>query len=438
MSNIAKTVNKLLNNNNNNSNVNTNNINKRIKNINKTLNQLKRRTNNQKRNRYRAKRRQRMALPAATTSNFVKRFMVDRLTATSARVSGSDLVYTIPNEITTNNNTNVITIIPSNPAYWTGTRIANIAMSYQNFRPVKFIVHYVPQVAVTQQGNVIGGTLWHDAPPSNNLQQTLRTSNGGIMTQCFRRSSSLIRLGSNLQYNLFRTGGDIDEQSMPFYYIGISVACKNSNNVQVVPGYFYVEYSFIFKNPIGNAINYYNSGLTLFNNVTSKISVNTVAILCNDLVTEKATLNVGTVLDIEYDINEDVYNFVYNGTPVDQPAGLIWILSNGPNQTLSKAQMQAATKIPILYDNKIVQDEPPKVPPHSAIIYKSVDEDPFISIFVNKSQLLTDLTGSAVDKTYYVTNNVNQNFGILSNILNDFQEFLAKPTEYLIKKAVSV
>lgn len=45
-----------------------------------------------------------------------------------------------------------------------------------------FAWEYIPQVAVTQVGSVVMGTLWDTSVQENDLQQTLVTSNGGCIT----------------------------------------------------------------------------------------------------------------------------------------------------------------------------------------------------------------------------------------------------------------
>lgn len=379
--------------------------------------------------RRRAYDRQRRAVPAAYTRNYNKQFLVDQLTATSARVSGSDLVYSIPDSIVTGSATNVMTVIPSNPAYWLGTRIAAIAAGYQNFRPLKFEVHYVPQVAVTQAGNVIAGTLWHDAPPRINLQQTLRTSNGGMMTQCYKPAVSHIRLQTNLQYNLYRMGGDIDAQSMPFYYLAICIACKNGSNAQIIPGYFYVNYSYEFKNPIGLSTIYYNSGLTLFQNMTQEVRSNTVAMLCSDIVSDKIKLSIGSMVNIEYDLNLDAYNFNYNGTPIDQPAGYMWIFANSQNTSVSLNQAKAMSKMPIYYDNQLTADEQTLVvEPQSGVSF--LEDNNLINTVVNNSELPITVINTDQTKKYYTLTDLAQNFGAISNILGDTIEFLASIDDF--------
>lgn len=271
------------------------NINRRINKIAKKVKKIKkRRMLNKRQPRYIIRRRRkRRNLAAAYTKSFKREFSILRQTGTSMRVKGRDLIYKIPNSLESNNNTDVITVIPCNPAYWTGTRMAAISAGYQNYRPIIFKVTYVPQCAVTQQGNVIGGTIWNMSPNDSNLQQTLRTSNGGMLTQCYKPFTTNIELGTNLQFNLFRMGGKFDQESNPFIYIAMSIGTKDNNNNNIIPGYFYVHYEYELKNPIGDTIKYFNSGL-IQNIAKPNIYVNETLINCND-----THANIGAT--IQYD-----------------------------------------------------------------------------------------------------------------------------------------
>lgn len=273
------------------------NINKRINKIAKKVKKIKkRRLLNKRQPRYILRRRRRRRnLAAAYTKNFKREFSILRQTGTSMRVRGRDLIYKIPNNLESNNNTDVITIIPCNPAYWLGTRMAAISAGYQNYRPIIFKVSYVPQCAVTQQGNVIGGTIWNMSPNDTNLQQTLRTSNGGMLTQCYKPYTTNIELGTNLQFNLFRMGGKFDQESNPFIYIAMSIGTKDNNGNNIIPGYFYVHYEYELKNPIGDTIKYYNSGL--IQNVNKPtIYVNETLVNCND-----SSANIGAIIQYDQD-----------------------------------------------------------------------------------------------------------------------------------------
>lgn len=310
------------------------NINRRINKIAKKVKKIKkRRLLNKRQPRFiiRNRRRRRRALPAAFTKSFKREFNILRQTGTSMRVKGRDLIYKIPTNLQSNNNTDIITVIPCNPAYWLGTRMAAISAGYQNYRPILFKITYVPQCAVTQQGNVIGGTIWNMSPNDANIQQTLRTSNGGMLTQCYKTFTANIELGTNLQFNLFRMGGKFDQESNPFIYLAMSIGTKDSNNNTIIPGYFYVNYEYELKNPIGDTIKYYNSGL-IQNKEKPTIYINQSLINCSD-----QKCNIGALIqndqgytwnDKNIDINPDSYvwyfcNQIKSDLDIEEPLELI-------------------------------------------------------------------------------------------------------------------
>lgn len=263
-------------------------------------------------------------IAAASAKTFTKRFSVMRQNGNSVRVSGRDLIYAIPDELTAPiQSTNVISVIPANPAYWTGTRIAALAAGYQNYRPIMFKISYVPMCAVTQPGNVIAGTVWDDGFDNDNLQQSLRTSNGGFITQCYVPHTTVIRPKTNLQFNLYRMGGDFNNQSNPFIFIAISVGCKNSNNERIIPGYFYVTWSFELKNPVGSNTQYFNSGLTTYANLTNMYHLNNTLININ----QDTEVPFGAYIDIEE--LEESYQPSYNETPITiEGTTPVWLFSS--------------------------------------------------------------------------------------------------------------
>lgn len=260
---------------------------------------------------------QRRNIAAAYTRGFRKNFQILSQTGNTMRVRGRDLIYQIPDDLTRIAPSSLMTVIPCNPAYWLGTRMSAIAAGYQNYRPLKFKVTYVPQCAVTQQGNVLAGTLWAMAPDSENLQQTLRTSNGAMMTQCYKSGVSNVQLRRNLQYNLFRMGGKFDQESNPFLYIAMTIATVDSNGNKITPGYFYVNYEYELKNPIGNTIKYFNSNLIQYQQLNPNFK-NITIINCSS-----TAVNPGAIIQIDDD------TAYYNETQVElEDTDYIWEFSN--------------------------------------------------------------------------------------------------------------
>lgn len=92
------------------------------------------------------------------------------------------------------------------------------------------------------------GTLWDTSVETNDLQQTLVTSNGGCITQCYNQAAKSVSLGSNLQYNLYQLAGFLDSRTNPFTFVAGSQGTGG-----VTPGYFMISYHYVFKNPIGSS-----------------------------------------------------------------------------------------------------------------------------------------------------------------------------------------
>lgn len=245
------------------------------------------------------------SLPAAYASHVRPRFNVATRTATGAVVSGCDLVYPLPSMVSVDSDY-IFAVIPSNPAYWAGTRIAQFAPAYMNFRPLKMTFSYIPQVAVTQAGTVFMGTLWNGSAPATNLQQTLFTSNGGCLTQCYVPCDTTVTLGTNLQQNLFTLNGDINPDTSPFIFVA------GVRGAAVVPGYFYVTYTYEFKNPVGQSWSYGNTGLITVSSLSTIPAFGNRSLI---LMSSAAGYGPGTVFDVE-----DTNSVRYRGTAVDLPS----------------------------------------------------------------------------------------------------------------------
>lgn len=361
------------------------------------------------------KRYRRNRMPAAITSSFKRQFNILKQTGTSMRVHGKDLIYKIP-DVIANNSGDVMTIIPCNPAYWTGTRMSAIAAGYQNYRPILFKITYVPQCAVTQQGNVLAGTLWAMTPNDENLQQTLRTSNGGMLVQCYKAHTTNVKLGNNLQFNLFRMGGKFDQESNPFIFVAIAIGTYNSNETKINPGYFYIEYEYELKNPIGNTIKYYNSGLV--QNSQAEIGyVNETLINCyND-----SNINLGAV------IQKDNNKYYWNEKEVlINNDRMVWYFSNDiDDQILINLEVNLGDLIPhnteFTYDATDTQYALIELDNNEIIIQK-------LSILFDNTTINSDLSYSANGIIYEIT--VDQYNEILNN--NSFSKLLEiKSTRYI-------
>lgn len=166
-------------------------------------------------------------------------------------LEGTDMVIPAPTtQITSQIQTQLFMQIPANPMYWTGCRIAGIAGVYQNYRPLKFEVEYIPQVPVTVPGQVTLGTYFNVTAPTSNMQQSLLTSNGGKMVQCYERCISKVLCNKKtLPLDMYNMRNSLEQNtSNPFtwfaHYSGGTVDGR-------IPGYVFVRWKYLFSDPIG-------------------------------------------------------------------------------------------------------------------------------------------------------------------------------------------
>lgn len=314
------------------------------------------------------------ALPAAYATHVRPRFAVVSHTINSVRVSGCDLVYPISDTVT-QSDASVFAIIPANPAYWSGTKIGQFAPAYMNYRPISMTFSYIPQVAVTQPGTVFMGTLWNGAPSTDDIQQSLFTSNGGCLTQCYIPCDTSITLGSNLPQNLFTLAGSLNPDTNPFIFVaGVRPAT-------VVPGYFYVSYTYEFKNPIGTAWKFFRSppqkvgeGPRSSDDNTSLVVLSKPIISPDFGSSSISPIPVGTILDLESD---GVY---YHGTKLSLHPDTLVLQFSSTNVFSSETPLAAAADTLLLSFNN-TKETPVALPlaalesVHDAQVLNPVDHD---------------------------------------------------------------
>lgn len=364
-------------------------------------------------------------IAAASAKTLAKKFNILRQNGTSVRVTGRDLIYPIPDNLTAPiQTTNIIAVIPANPAYWTGTRIAALASGYQTYRPIKFKITYIPICAVTQQGNVIGGTIWDDGFDPTNVQQSLRTSNGGFITQCYVPHTTTIRPKANLPFNLYKVGGAFNDKTNPFVFIAMALGTVNSNNQRIIPGYFYVTWSFELKNPIGKTNQFYNSGLVLYQNIQLQMN-NTIVNLATD-----TDIPFGAYIDIEND-KEPFYNqtaiTIQNTTPV-------WMFSSVTKTTTASSSDKQIITYSSLQTSNVVTLKAGRSGPSGAYVDRYtttkviiIDSGDYYTVLVpyetklsaNPSPALVTMNVTIPDaELVYLTDDDQQIFGTLQDDTN--------------------
>lgn len=201
-------------------------------------------------------------------------------------VRGMDLVTSPLSNIT-----NISFFMTANPASWNGTRIAAIASGYQNYRPIRFKVHYRPQVGSTSSTSMFIGTIWQNTyiTSRSSIEPSLVTSPGGTYLPAWQSACTNVPLGTRLPMRMFPIR-DPEFSTVPF-----SLVCRASNggpsDVSVeMPGRIFVEYEYEFRNAIGSG----QSGFQPSRVDSSTISNSQVYLGSNTTAINRATLTAGT------------------------------------------------------------------------------------------------------------------------------------------------
>lgn len=244
-------------------------------------------------------------IPSAYASRVRPRFNMRSKDSSGVRVEGCDLVYTP--EIKIANSSGIFCMIPANPAYWRGTRVATIASTYMSYRPIFMRVHYIPDVATSVSGSVAMGTLWDSPLPSENLNSSLVTSNGGVLTTAYNKTSTTIALGTNLTRNLYNMQGALSQDSNPFMIVAASSLGA------IVPGSLYLEYTYEFKNPVGAGSQFGISSINTFG-ASGPSEKSNQSLLIYSPGAGDAPLP-GSIIDVEK--IENRYRYFYKGSEVD-------------------------------------------------------------------------------------------------------------------------
>lgn len=148
---------------------------------------------------------------------------------------------------------NISYYITANPAAWNGTRIAAIAGGFQNYRPLKFRIHYRPQVGSTDDRSMFIGTLWQTnyITDRTQIEPSLLTSPGGVYLPAWNDSVSNVNLQTCLPQRMFPTR-DPHFTTVPFSVIARSSQGGPDSRSTTMPGRIFIEYTYEFRNAIGS------------------------------------------------------------------------------------------------------------------------------------------------------------------------------------------
>lgn len=221
-------------------------------------------------------------------------------------ITGKDLILNQNNQL---NNNGLYAVIPINPAYWDNTRIKNLAVLNQYFIPINIKIEYVPLVSKFQKGNITIGTISNSTMTENNIQSTLISSVSGITYSCSNSFVREIQVKSLIPQRKLLINSKLDKESVPFY-ICIYFKDIKENDIDIIPGQFYISYMFKFFNPITVP----NTFKSTQNIQLSNFDRNYFNISCM-LTQENNNFKVGTILDVEY--KDAQYKFLLNNTEVN-------------------------------------------------------------------------------------------------------------------------
>lgn len=234
----------------------------------------------------------------------------------SCVVTGFDLV---PYAVSNYNYTSYF--VPINPIGWLGTRAAAIASGYQNYRPIRVVLHYRPQVGSTDTKSVFIGTLWQNNTINevDSIEPSLLTSPGGTYVPSWQSVSTVVPCGSRLPQRMYPIR-DPKSQNVPFFIVARSSLGGSDQPATALPGRIFVEYTFQFHNAIGNTNNY--SGWTVSNasvaTLTSFTDVqNYTGVVCDSA--NPTIVPIGT--NLSWDGQPSLFTPELNGVDVSLPTG---------------------------------------------------------------------------------------------------------------------
>lgn len=325
-------------------------------------------------------------MPAAFVSKTRSRMRTSKST-NGLRVTGYDLVYKLSPDDTLIDGAFVA--IPANPAYWTGTRIAQLATAYSQYRPIYLRFDYFPVVGTSTNGAITSGTFWNQSVVEESLTQALVTSNGGISHPCYTKNRSVVRLKSNLEQNLFSMDGNLKGDTNPFIFLAATTGVNG-----IIPGYYMAAYTYELKNPIGDG-NEYDTFVTTAGQLTEEdIWEHTSAVVMSET---NVGMGPGTILAVEI-IGAVVLNtiqFFLKGSQAGVLADTVLKIFRNRNRTKTREEHNNNGSFSMQYINSI--DYHNATPDGRLILPVGQDDDnnPFIN--VNTDQFSNDFSNFQVN-----------------------------------------
>lgn len=289
----------------------------------KRMRRMLRRNKNYDQYQFRPRRQQSQAIPYSSSRS---KFTSTPIENNGLRVSGYDMVYDMT-EVQVDETSGLFVSIPANPAYWTGTRVAQLAVAYSQYRPIYMRFDYFPSVSMQDRGTVTSGTVWNEAPTSGSLSQALTTSNTGKTHTVWTKTKSRVKVGNNLDQNLYDMSGTFDDDTNPYIFLAV----VNDQEQNRVPGYYMCQYTFEFKNPIGDGNEYEHEIKPAGEITTEDVWESTTAVLRSNA----EAFGPGTVLTVQ--VIAGVVQFLLKGSRLGVAADLVFDLFKNRNRRVAQA-----------------------------------------------------------------------------------------------------
>lgn len=207
--------------------------------------------------------------------------------------------------------------MPINPIGWAGTRVAAIAAGYQNYRPLRIVIHYRPQVGSTDQKSLFIGTLWQNNTVNSfqSVEPTLLTSSGGVYVPSWQSVDTVVPCGNKLPQRLYPIRDPISPTT-PFNIVCRSSTGGNTTQAVAMPGRIFIEYTFEFQNGVGVSQSYseWNVNIGQDPTVTDGTRVPLLTgTVCDSQALDQLPLNANIAWDATYDGTSEIWRPRVNG-----------------------------------------------------------------------------------------------------------------------------
>lgn len=191
----------------------------------------------------------RTSVPLARGGALQMQFQTHSIGKQKMRVSCIDVPYSALSA-TEFDGKSLICLIHCNPNTWPGTRVQVVSDGYQNWRPIRFRLRYVPMVPATTQGQVIIGTFFRQPPTFEGYGQSLLNSNGGGMCTVWQPMVTEVAIEGHMPQKLFNTKGNITQDEVNPFTVAVMASGYEG---KYLPGLVYVDCEFEFVNGVGTS-----------------------------------------------------------------------------------------------------------------------------------------------------------------------------------------